>query len=70
MKKTLLTAAMTATLFAIGTQTTFAHNLGGEKKAKKKAKHEHTCSKACTADMHAYKHGEKGHKCIAECHKK
>jgi hypothetical protein len=30
----------------------------------------HTCTSACTATNHAYKHGEKGHTCTEACKKK
>lgn len=29
----------------------------------------HSCTKACTTEMHVYKHGEKGHKCTDACKK-
>ena len=28
---------------------------------------EHVCSAACTAEVHAYAHGEKGHTCAEAC---
>lgn len=36
---------------------------------KKMALKEHVCTGACTADKHAFVHGEKGHTCGASCAK-
>lgn len=71
MKKLMFTATAAAMLLLLNIETATAHNLGGDKKAKKEMKKKkHACTSTCTADMHALKHGEKGHKCTQECHKK
>lgn len=71
MKKLIFTATAAAMLLLMNVETATAQHYGDDKKAKKEMKKKkHTCNSICTADMHALKHGEKGHKCTDVCHKK
>lgn len=71
MKKLMFTATAAAMLLLMNVEPATARNHDGDKKAKKEMKKkQHTCNSSCTTDAHKMKHGEKGHKCTAECHKK
>lgn len=55
----LLTIAAVAAFMATASAQTTAYGTTGLK--------EHVCSATCTADAHAYVHGEQGHACTTEC---
>ena len=55
-------------LFLLGNAATDGTNK--QAKGKKGKKKEHVCTSSCTQSAHAYAHGEKGHTCTQECHKK
>ncbi len=76
MKKVMFTAAVAA-MFLLGSAqiTSGGEKMDGKKGTKKEMKKkvkgkEHVCTAACKDGQHAYAHGEKGHVCTEECHKK